>query len=363
LILWGVILVAVFVNTVISRHLPKIEGVILILHVVGFFAILIPLVTLSPQNSASEVFTTFQNLGGWDSMGLSFFVGLTGTVFAFLGSDGVIHMSEEVENASVNVPRAIIAGVTINGILGFGMLITVLFCIGTAEDISEEFIYPFIAMFMRATGSVAGSSIMTALIILLALCTTIGVLASSSRMTWSFARDRGLPGWSTLSKVDAKSSIPLMAIIATTVISMILGLIAIGSATALNDLLSLSINAWYASYLVPSALLLIHRIRGTIQLPMEMTSTSEVVLDVDMLTWGPWRLPGILGIINNIIAVMFMIVIFIFSFFPIATPVTAVTMNYNILIVSAVAMISGSYYFVWGRHTYSGPVVEIATTR
>lgn len=91
-LLWGVLLVSVFVNTVVSRYLPKIEGVILILHVLGFFAILVPMVALAPQTSASDVFTVFLNEGGWSSQGLSFFVGLTGTVFSFLGADGVIHV-------------------------------------------------------------------------------------------------------------------------------------------------------------------------------------------------------------------------------------------------------------------------------
>lgn len=85
LLLWAVLFACVFVNTIISRYLPKIEGIILILHVVGFFAILVPLVTLADHSSAAEIFTLFINDGGWSNQGLSFLVGLTGTVFSFLG--------------------------------------------------------------------------------------------------------------------------------------------------------------------------------------------------------------------------------------------------------------------------------------
>ena len=89
-LLWAVILVAVFINTVISSLLPMLEGLILIIHVLGFFAIMIPLVYTSSHGSASTVFTSFVNEGGWSSQGLSFWVGIIGNVFAFLGEPSIL---------------------------------------------------------------------------------------------------------------------------------------------------------------------------------------------------------------------------------------------------------------------------------
>ena len=85
LLFWAAIFFAVAFNTVVSSALPQIEGLILVIHVLGFFAILIPLVYLAPHGSASEVFTLFLNAGNWPSQGLSFFVGLIGLVFSLLG--------------------------------------------------------------------------------------------------------------------------------------------------------------------------------------------------------------------------------------------------------------------------------------
>ena len=88
LLMWASLVVAVFLNTVVSNFLPKIEGFILIFHVVGFFAILIPLTYLAPPSShgtAADVFTKFLNNGGWATQGLSFWVGISSTVFLFLG--------------------------------------------------------------------------------------------------------------------------------------------------------------------------------------------------------------------------------------------------------------------------------------
>ena len=86
LLFWAVLLLCVAINTVLSSVLPFIEILILILHLLGFIAILIPLVYLAPQrNSASSVFKTFLNEGGWSTQALSFFIGLNGNAVAFVG--------------------------------------------------------------------------------------------------------------------------------------------------------------------------------------------------------------------------------------------------------------------------------------
>ena len=89
---WLVLLVAIFFNTIVARALPTIEAIILIVHILGFFAVLIPLVYMAPHGDASSVFATWLNEGGWSTQGLSFFVGLTGTVFSFLGKSSLLNM-------------------------------------------------------------------------------------------------------------------------------------------------------------------------------------------------------------------------------------------------------------------------------
>lgn len=85
LLYWAMIAFAITVNTLISALLPKVESVILIVHTVGFFAILVPLIYWAPHGTASDVFTLFLNEGGWSTQTLSFFVGIMGPVFSLLG--------------------------------------------------------------------------------------------------------------------------------------------------------------------------------------------------------------------------------------------------------------------------------------
>ena len=75
----------ILMNTILARLLPKVEGAVFIIHVLGFFCILIPLAYLGPHNSAANIFATFDNTEGWSSTGLSFFVGLPTSILTFIG--------------------------------------------------------------------------------------------------------------------------------------------------------------------------------------------------------------------------------------------------------------------------------------
>ena len=91
LLCYAVLLVCVIINTLAGTKLPRIEIVLLVVYILSFFGIIVPLVYLAPHGNAHDVFATFLNLGDWDTQALSFFVGLSGNAFAFLGK---LHFSE-----------------------------------------------------------------------------------------------------------------------------------------------------------------------------------------------------------------------------------------------------------------------------
>ena len=88
LLLYAILLVALIFNTILARQLPNVESAMLVLHIIGFFAILIPLTILAPHGSAHDVFAVFSNSGAFRTQGLSFFVGIITSVFAFVGMYG-----------------------------------------------------------------------------------------------------------------------------------------------------------------------------------------------------------------------------------------------------------------------------------
>ncbi|MCJ1227656.1 hypothetical protein MMC12_004312 [Toensbergia leucococca] len=363
LLLWAVIVLSVFINAIGGTFLPKFEGLILILHCLGYFAILLPLVVLGEHQNSSQVFDVFLNGGNWPTEGLSFMIGLTGSIFVFVGADGAIHMSEEIVNAAVIVPRSIVFSYTYNGILGFGILLTALFCRGDLDTVlNPPSGYAFIEIFLQATESTTGAAVMTCIITVMQLAASISILTSSSRMLWSFARDHGVPGWRILSKVHQRSTVPIWCVAVTSLISCLLSLINLGSPTAFNDVVSISVAGLYSSYLVALGLLLYRRCTGGIKFSNtsddSLTNTSGAEL-----TWGPWYLPGAFGIVVNAFACVYLTTALFFTFWPTELPVKADNMNYSVLVLGTVILFSTIHYIFWGKKEYTGPLVEVSRSR
>ncbi|KAL1965586.1 hypothetical protein VTN77DRAFT_5670 [Rasamsonia byssochlamydoides] len=360
LLYWAVIAFAVVINIVSSGLLPKFEGLILVLHILGFFAILIPMAYLAQHSSPSDVFNSFLNEGGWQTQGLSFFVGILGNVFAFLGADAAVHMSEEIHNAARVVPQSILTSMVVNGVLGLGMLITTLFSLGNIQQaLASRTGYPFMEIFLQATNSVAGSAVMASIITILGLCATVGMMASASRMFWAFSRDHGMPGWKLLSRLDSRTNIPVWSIALTTTISCLLALIMIGSSVAFNDIVSMSVSNLYSSYLICCSLLLYRRCTGGILVRSESMSSGIVNAPGATLTWGPFRVPGIFGIAVNTFAVIYLLIAIFFSFWPPDRVVTAGSMNFSSVGYGCVMIFSVVYYLVQARKVYTGPIIEL----
>jgi choline transport protein len=177
IIVFAVIIFAVFFTTYLSKLLPHVETSILFLHITLFIIVLTVVTVMSPTKGKSEdVWSLFLNGGGYESKGVSFFVGLITPLFAFSGADCAVHMSEEIRNSSRVVPWAMMgtsmrtsntivhswympASILINGLMGFSMLIAILYCLGDIDAaLTTPTGYPFIEIFTQASRSVAGGT-------------------------------------------------------------------------------------------------------------------------------------------------------------------------------------------------------------
>ncbi|PQE25668.1 choline transport protein [Rutstroemia sp. NJR-2017a BBW] len=345
LILYAILAFMLFINTFLSRWLPKIEGLVLCVHILGFFGILIPLVYLAPHGSAKDVFTTFLNEGKWQTDGLSFFVGLVTGVVSFLGSDSACHMSEEIINSSTVVPRAMIWSIMLNGVMGFALLIALLFCLGNIDDaLTSPTGFPFMEIFVQATDSNSAATGMTGVLLFMIIAAEIGVMATASRQLWAFARDNGVPGSKYISRVHEPTGVPIYSIVVGTVVSLLLALINIGSTAAFTSIVSVNVAAFSTSYIIPLCLLLKKRLR---QDPVK-----------DKIHWGPWQMGPVLGPIVNIIGLVYSIIAMFFSFWPAVAEVDKVSMNWSCVLFAGVLLFSIVFYIGWGKHAYRWPIVD-----
>jgi choline transport protein len=249
------------------------------------------------------------------------------------------------------------ASVFINGLLGFGMLLTVLFCIGSIENaLTPSTGFTFMEVFQEALDSNGFATGLTALLLVLFIFCAVAVLAATSRVTWAFARDEGLPGSSWIkivchcsphraatkayksAQVEPRTHLPLYSIGLSAVISMLLGLINIGSSVAFNAIVSLVIAAYFGSYMIPISIVIYKRLTGV---PLQM---------------GPWTL-GKWGLAVNIFSMVWLSITWLFSFFPIAIPVTPESMNWSSTLWGALMGFGTIWYFAYQRKRFTGPAI------
>ncbi|KAI0187998.1 amino acid/polyamine transporter I [Xylaria flabelliformis] len=357
LIMWASALFASGINFT-GRFLAQFEGLILVLHLVGFFGILVPLVYFGQHTDAKPVFEQFYDNGGWSSDALAFLVGLPSIASTLVGADCAVHMSEEIQSAATVIPKALVYTILINGTLAFAMVIAFLFSLTDLEAASaaaETMFYPFLYVFKSAVKSTAGAVIMASIIPILAIASSIGVYATTSRMIWSFARDKGLPFSKHLVKLTLGSAIPIFSILASMSISLLLALIVLGSSVALSALLSLIVSALYSSYLLVCCLTLWRRCTGFFK-PFTTTDLDDLGQG---LRWGPWRVPEPFGTINNVFAILYSIFLLFWSLWPLSTNPTAASFNWSVLVYGAVVAFSVVWYAVHARRFFKGPIKEV----
>jgi choline transport protein len=232
--------------------------------VLGFFVILIPLVVLAPQkNTAEFVFTAKVDADVWPNYGIAFCIGLTTSTFPFVGYDAASHMSEEVKDPKLTIPRAMIGTILTNGLLGFGMIIALLFTMGDPTTLLESPVslagYPFIQIYYNAVQSLPGTNAMTAVSLVIVIMANFGLQAGCSRTAWAFSRDKGLPASGFLDHVNPRSQVPVRAIMLSVVIQSLLGLINIGSSTAFNAFVNSAAVTLYITYVSTSQVLALPR--------------------------------------------------------------------------------------------------------
>ncbi|KAI4145614.1 MAG: hypothetical protein L6R39_003756, partial [Caloplaca ligustica] len=317
----------------------------------GFVIISITvLACASPNYSTGDfVFREFINETGWPD-GVAWLLGLLQAGLGLTGFDAVAHMIEEIPNPTVEGPRIMIACVGIGTFTGFIFLMVLLLVAGPVDDVIESAAGPLLHIFFHATNSRTGSIILLLFPLVCLLFATISIMTTSSRMTWAFARDGGLPLSKLFAKVHPTLELPLNSLILTTALVVIFGCIFLGSSSAFNAIISASVVALGVSYAMPVA---INCLRGR-----------------KMLGPRPFMLPAWFGWSANLVSlfvhpdvrrlgIAYVIVTTIFFVFPPELPVTGSNMNYCIVAFAIIILISTVQWFVDGRKNFKGPQLDV----
>jgi choline transport protein len=257
-----------------------------------------------------------------------------------------MHLSEEMEDPRTEVPRAMVGAIGFNGILGFGVLLALLFGLGDMDAaLASPTGYPIIEIFFWLTRqNAAATTALASILVFSATIATLGLIASSSRTVWSAARDGVFPFSRHLAKLSIRhDNLPVWSITFSTVVMALVGLLNIASTAAFTAILSLAVVALQISYLMPVAAIFCVR----------LTAGSKDIV------WGPWNLRPWLGFAANIIAICYTTLTIAFLLLPPVRPVTALNMNYAEAVLGVVLIGSTIGWFTSGRKYYKGPFFNV----
>ncbi|KAJ9610790.1 polyamine transporter tpo5 [Cladophialophora chaetospira] len=307
----ALMVITIFFNTWGATTLPMVETVSLYGHLLGFLITIIPLWVMCPKNSG---LSSVLQLG----------IGLR-----------LSHQRGDLESLQ---QRSFLLNVS----LGIVTLITMLFCIGPLEDAIEADT-PYLSLFLN-TGSNAVAFVLCILLLILIFSGNITALATTSREVFAFSRDRGFPFSRWLSKMEKKRNIPFNAVYAVSFWTAVLCVINIGSTTAFNIIVSLTLLALMSTYMLSIGCVALKRLRG------------------EPLPPARWSL-GRYGVVINVFAFVYGGFAVVFSCFPSTLPVDTSTANWAPAVWAGVILLGVVTYIFHGKKHFTAPVVFVEGKR
>ncbi|CAG8332358.1 unnamed protein product [Penicillium salamii] len=321
-----------------NRFIPLINRIALILSMCGLVTTVIVLAVMPKQHaSSSQVWTKYHNMtGGW-SDGVCFMTGLLNAAFAVGVPDCISHLSEEVPKPEVKVPQGIMLQMLTAFTTSFVYLIALFYSIQDLDAVfaSNIGVFPTAEIYRQATGSNAGAIGLIAVLFLATFPTLIGTFMTGGRMWWSLARDNATPFASYFAQVHPTLNCPVRATVAMSAIVTCLGCIYIGSTTAFQALIS--------SFIVLSSLSYFGAI-----CPHVLSGRRNMVP-------GPFYMGQKLGMVVNVVSLIYILVTVVFFCFPFVLPATVHNMNYTSVITVGLMALTAVWWMARGRRQYQGP--------
>ncbi|EGR48447.1 amino acid transporter-like protein [Trichoderma reesei QM6a] len=319
-----------------DRFLPWFNNFVGVWYVGLFFIIgLALLISVGVKHdlkfqSAKFVFGTWINQTGWPD-GVTWFMGLVQGAYGLTAFDSVIHMVEEIPAPRRNGPKTMYLSVICGAISGFIFMVICLFTIQNLDNVLDPPTgLPFVELLQETVG-LNGAATLVALFIFNGMGQGVSVLTSSSRLTWSFARDGGIPFAAYFSYVDPTWQVPGRALWLQAFLISLVGVLYLFANTVLEAILSVSTIALTVSYAMPIIVLLL--------------------VGRDKLPPGEFRL-GRLGTPLNVVSIVYCAITTVFFLFPGAPSPAPSDMNYAIAVFGVMLVAAVAFWFVKGRVSF-----------
>ncbi|KAJ7618132.1 APC amino acid permease [Mycena polygramma] len=326
-----------------TRVLARWQSVFTALNILLVLVILIALPAATPvelKNSAKYAFGSFGNLTPWPS-GFAFILSFLPPLWSIGGFDAGVHISEEVRNANIAVPWAIVSATGVGTTLGFTVQIVLAFCMGpdTIAILSSPVQQPMATILLNSFGK-KGMLAVWSLISVALFLGGVGLLISSSRQIFAFSRDGALLFSRVLYHINPTTGTPVRCVWFSVTSAALLGLITFAGPAATSAIFAMGVAGQYVGNSIPIAA----RLLGG----QPFNGARSIS--------APFSVPV------AVIAVIWMAFMIVALMFPTAPGPTTQTMNYSVVVLGGILFLALCYYYFpryGGVHWFRGPVANV----
>ncbi|KAL4742094.1 amino acid permease-domain-containing protein [Aspergillus similis] len=287
---------------------------------------------------------------GWGS-GVSWMLGICNAMYAFGGTDGALHIAEEMQHPGRRVPQVIIATLLIGLATTLPLFVALLLFSSDAKEIMGSPL-PSAELIHQATGSRAGTMFLIIWILIVYISCLPSQWVTSGRLAWAFARDNGTPFPRYFSAISPTFQFPIRTTMAAFVFVLLYGLLYLASTTTFYSIITSAVLFLNITYAVPQGILLLRRARSLLSSTSKM-NTNMSILPPRYLNLGP-----LIGSFCNAFSILWIIVLGIFVCFPPEIPVDLASANYTPAVVVGIFGLIVLFWGLGGKKMFEGPRVE-----
>ncbi|KAK7191822.1 hypothetical protein PSPO01_02271 [Paraphaeosphaeria sporulosa] len=343
--IWLVYVAIAFITVLplymIPKRIPLTVQITLYASLAGCLVWFITTLAMKQHTQPGSFITaTEYGTSGW-SYSTAWLLGISNAMYAYGGTDGAIHISEEMPSPSRRVPQVMSVTVWIGLFSSVPLIIALLFCITDLDAITSSPL-PSLEIIFQATGSRTSTAILSVWLLVVYISRLHKTVCLSAqfltvgRLAWAFARDGGLPCSGYFSHVDEKREFPMRTTSTAFVFVCLYGLLYFASTTAFNSIVTSAVLFLIISYVVPQGILLV---QGRKKLPPR------------------WLRLGYIGYFCNGFSILWIVILGVCVCIPPQLPVELNSMNYTSVSVVGLLTIIMMFWFTLG-HKFAGPEID-----
>ncbi|KAK6371625.1 hypothetical protein LTS17_008877 [Exophiala oligosperma] len=309
--------------------------VTLFLSLIGMVLMFIIVLAMRQQvQPASWITQGGLGTSGWND-GTAWLLGITNAMYTFGGTDGAIHISEEMSQPGRRVPQVMGATMLVGILTALPIMLALMFCMNDLDAVINSPL-PSLEIVYQATGSKAATSFTIIwLAVIYVICLT-AQWVTAGRIAWAFARDHGVPFSNYFARIDPYFKFPVRTTVAAFVFVCCYGLLYLASTTAFNSIVTGAVLYLNITYAVPQGIALF---QGRKKLPPRYLN----------LGW--------LGYFCNAFSCLWIVILGVMVCFPPSIPTSTATMNYTSVILVGLFTIFIIFWFTIGRN-FEGPHIQ-----